>query len=152
MHAHTRKKEALRKTATLGVAMLVILTTGCTSQPDTSSSPVPTPEPEVNAYEQPCRDFEALTDDMATLIIDFWTKKSADGDADRLDAMPDEFDMLALSADGVIGERMATVTDLLQDTAPIVMSTKPDAYFDAIRAVQRACAAEDVEIGVATWK
>lgn len=79
---------------------------------------------------------------------------AGDGSADdaALDAIPDEFDSLALSAEGEVGERIAAVAGLLQDTPPMVMSTQPDEHFAALEAVQRACDAEGFSISIATWK
>lgn len=131
----------------VAIAMLA----GCSS----AEAPVaasPTPTLTENAAIQPCNDFSKLTDELATLVVNFWTENGESGDAERMQAMPDDFDMIALSAGGTVGDRIATVSELLHDTAPVVMSTKPDEYFDAIKAVQRACASEGVTIGVATWK
>ena len=134
-------------TAITGLAMALGLA-GCTSVP-TQASPSSTPT--VSAVAGPCQEFEGLTDDLATLVVAMWTHNDSAGDADRLVALPDDFDVLALKTDGAVSARMATVADMLQATSPIVMSTSPDQYFDAIRAVQRACQAEGVTIGVKTW-
>lgn len=111
----------------------------------------PTPSATANASEAPCQSFSTLTDELADLVVNRWTGNAKDGEGERLQHIPDDFDLLALKTDGPVGERMAKVADLLQDTSPIVMSMKPGDYFDAIKAVQRACAAESVTIGVATW-
>jgi hypothetical protein len=151
-YAHAMGK---RSRGAAWIMVTSLLLGGCAGATTTGSSPVATaePTPSVNPAVEPCTAFAELTDRTATAVVDVWT---SDGDSasasSELEALPDEFDLLALSADGAVGERMSSVASILQDKAIIVMSTNPDEYFESIEAVQRACQAEGVEIGVATWK
>jgi len=136
-------------TALLGVALGALLA-GCSQ---VEPQPTAAPTPSVNAAESSCNDFSDHTDRVADLVISLWTDDViAQSDEDELEGAGAKFDTLALKAEGTVGERMASVAEVVLAESPIVMSLKPDDYFASIEAVQRACAAEGVEIGVATWK
>lgn len=128
---------------------LVILLTGCAATPEPVASPLPTPT--TNPAQVPCKGYEKLTNTMADLVVKLWTETDSEGDAEQLAGLPAEFDMLALKAEGAIADRMGATAALLTETDPIVMSIEPDAYFESIASVERACEAEGVKIFTATW-
>jgi hypothetical protein len=129
------------------VPIALLLLSGCSSP----SEPDPAPTPTTNAAQATCDEFSALTDRTADLVVGLWTKSSEPGDDDELDGIGGEFDSLALKSEGIIGERIGDVAAIMLADAPIVVSLSPDDYFDALSAVQRACDAQGVTIGVATW-
>lgn len=140
----------MRKTGiTFAAAAVALLLAGCTS-PAQPPAPTATPEPTVAAAAH-CEEFAELTDRTADAVIAAWQEDAGDTAFAELEALPGKFDMLALSADGNVGERIGAVADMLLEEDLMILSLNPDSYFDALRSVQRACEAEGSSIGVATW-
>lgn len=143
----------------LGAATLTLVcmltVAGCSAnapEPAEADKPSPTPTMSIEpAFKASCEEFEALSERTADVIVEVWNGDDT-GTADaELEALPAAYDMLALRTDGQVGERMQAAADVVLDQPLMVMSLDPDEYFDAIRAVQRACEVEGTSIGVATW-
>ena len=130
------------------VIAIVLTLAGCASSTEhapTSATPTENPAQAI------CDEFSGMTDRMADLVVGLWSDSGEPGDAEELDGMGGAFDTLSLKDDGEIGNRIATVADVLLESAPIVVSTSPQKYFDALESVQRACDSEGITINVTTW-
>lgn len=144
------RRVSLTMAAVVTVTLLTV--SGCAAvEGETDVEATPTPTPTVNIAEESCQDFAALSEQLSRLVVDLWTDKAAAGDEAKLQALPAEFDLLALRTEGVIGERIGAVASIILEKEPIVMSLRPDEYFAAQESVQRACDAAGVTIAIGTW-
>lgn len=127
------------KPVLLAVALLVL--TGCTPAPE--STPTPTAEAAPNKLA--CESFAALSLTLPSEIEK--ATKSAD---DVWESLRVKFDTVGLSASGVVQERMLALSSDWPDFLDIAVWHEFDDLNGQLKAVQRACIADGVNVDVGT--
>jgi len=131
------------KTKTTALAVLILGAcfglAGCAGESDVASAPTPSEHADTNA--QACREFGNATLELGTLIT---TDESEMGGfevwQERLEAVPDRFDVASLKASGTIAERMETVIENLPDSLSD-LAIESDDYSSDVKRVYNACEA-----------
>lgn len=122
---------------TLGV--LAILLTGCAAA-EPAPTPTPTPEPPANA--EPCENFGDLIANIPTAV-------NSDN-SDQWDDLREQFDEVALAAEGVTQDRMLGFVEDWPEFIDVALWNEVDVLNGGIEGVQRACIADDVDVAFDT--
>lgn len=129
----------------IAVAAVVFALTGCAAQ--TAEKPAVTDKP---SNAQPCAAFEMTTTDLANRMVEGSNDSNAAEYMQTMQSMRGRFDTASLNAHGDVKERISTLVDNLPDKVHMLY-LKHDQYFEDIRSVDRACAADGHPINPTIW-
>ena len=128
---------------------LVLILSACSSAPAAEVTTSPTPESSPN--EVACTDYARATDRFSSLVVGAFSDAGlTDEEESELDAIGGTFDSVALSAEGEVADRMSETADIVMDDG-LTLAISPEAYFDSVESVARACDSEGFESTFTTW-
>jgi hypothetical protein len=130
----------------VGVVALLALA-GCSSTPEVEAeTAAPSPTVTVSANKAAC---EGFADIVLTIPSRLGNEDTA---FDNYAALQTDFDEVALTADGIVQERMLDLVENWPEPADVLVFNEVDVLNTSFDAVERACAADGVdrEIGELT--
>lgn len=130
----------MKKLGIVAITAFAFALTGC-GAPATEPTPTPTQTETVSPNADACEDFAALT-----LTVPDEVNDSTDNANDMWEGVRVSFDEVALTAEGTVRDRMLDLVNDWPKLTDIVIYNNFDDYNAKLQAVERACAAEDIDI------
>lgn len=115
----------------------VLLLTGCAAA-TVDATPTPTTAPNTAPNTGPCEAFA----DLAVTIRDVVN----DDAMDEYEALVEQFDAIALDAEGVTQQRMLEFIDDWPDAFDVMIWKETEGLNASLRSVERACVADGVAV------
>lgn len=135
-----------RLTAVLTLSPLLLLA-GCSAAGGAAETPTATPKPtaSVSANVDACKDFAAL-------VLTVPGELNSDTNAnDMWEGVRVKFDTVALTAEGVVQDRMLALVDDWPDLFDITIMGDYEDINGKFEAVDRACEADGVTVDIGTF-
>lgn len=130
------------KRALMLVPVLALVLTGCAGATEAEPNPTPTVTESPNA--DACQDFAEVVSSIPEALND------AENGNEVWEDLRVSFDDVALTADGVVQDRMLALIDGWPDALDVVVWKEFDELNAHFEGVDRACEAEDISVDMPT--